>query len=184
MRSSAANRRSLIAAIMLAGFVLSARVSSASEPPPIVRRTVSERTVNALTGPIVFIASESESSNAPTVRSWSAEENVGGSENLVGGPLSPGDFTVNRRRIVVRASGYKLTCSIASTTKRDEESESTSKKIVSYDTSPTLLDRHSAKSVSIGGLDCRLETPDARVLTGTGSYTKSFQDARGNASLP
>lgn len=184
MRSPAANRWSSIAVIILADLVLSGRVLSASGAPPTVRTTGSERTINALLGPIVFIASESESSDAPTVRSWSAEENIGGSASRVGGPLSPGDVVIDRRRIVVRASGYKLTCWVTSASKRDEQCESTSKKIVSYDKSPTLFDNHSSKFVFIGGLDCRLETPDARVLSGAGSYTKNVQGTRGNASLP
>ncbi len=140
-----------------------------------------QRTVSALVGPILFIAAESKSSESPTVRSWSAEENLGGgSTNLVSGQLSVGDLTVGPRRIVVDTGSYVLKCASTAQTKRIEDTAASSLKIVSYDRSKPIFASENRKSIMIGSLDCTLKTPDGRSLAGTGSYSKRSERTMGS----
>ena len=151
---------------------------------PLAHTKESRRLVYVLAGPILFIAGESSSKGA-AVRSWSAEENLGGSTYLVNGSLASGDVSASRKRIAVRTSyGYVLICTTTPTTKRDEQARSESRKIVSYDGTTPVLAETSSIAVSIDSLDCTLTTPDRRVFTGIGAYSRTRERTRSNAPPP
>lgn len=185
MRSPAAKRWLSIALIILAYLVLSSG-SDWNADASTVKTTEDQRSVIALVGPIAFFAGESRSSDGPTLRSWSAEESLeGGGTNRVSGALGAGGLTVGRRRIVVDTAGYLLTCTPTSLTKRVEESENVSLKTVSYDGSPTEFGSQKRKWITIGSLDCTLNTPDGRLLTGSGTYSKNSARTKNDAgSVP
>lgn len=166
----------------VASAILVLALHSPGDAAQTVRSVESQRIIHALAGPILFIAGESTSSGEATIRSWSAEEDLGGFTNLVSGQLSAGDVSVGRRRIVVRTStGYTLTCETTPATKRDEHSQSDSQRVVSYDGTAPVLTENSSTAVSLDVLDCTLTTPDSRVFTGVGSYSKTLERTRSNS---